>query len=239
MRGQSILRPAGQMVDQGDGRSPKFADCQCGYFSLDSDGADETTETPRQPPTLCQRCVHILKYVILILIIPPFLNYAALQQEAQKLLPEGEWMQVCAKYPQTARHISQREWIVTFCHIFTVVDEKESPHSINIWDTCIAINVAPLHSVYQGLSYKSNFTLLAYLSKLAISACYLIWLTWWEFFCPPRWSLNISFSSECYCQCSMFSRNASRFLFTGQLYDIGFGQKLFLGCYGEGSPTGK
>ena len=28
-------------------------------------------------------------------------------------------------------------------------------------------------------------------------------------------------------------------LITGALYDIGFGQKLYLGCMGEGFPTGR
>jgi len=35
------------------------------------------------------KCLHAFKYIIIILIVPPFLNYAALVQESSQLLPEG------------------------------------------------------------------------------------------------------------------------------------------------------
>ena len=41
-------------------------------------------------PGICQRCLHSLKYLILILLIPPFLNYTALQQEGSALLGDGK-----------------------------------------------------------------------------------------------------------------------------------------------------
>ncbi len=38
---------------------------------------------------ICRRCLHFAKYLVIILIIPPFLNYTALQQEGNVLMSDG------------------------------------------------------------------------------------------------------------------------------------------------------
>ncbi|XP_041361636.1 uncharacterized protein LOC121377635 [Gigantopelta aegis] len=51
---------------------------------------DKKTVTDQKThPGFCRRCLSFGKYVLLLLIVPPFLNYASLQREAQQLLPSG------------------------------------------------------------------------------------------------------------------------------------------------------
>ncbi|XP_055489462.1 uncharacterized protein si:dkey-122a22.2 isoform X1 [Leucoraja erinacea] len=55
----------------------------------------ETNTDSFSPWRICSRLVSILKYLILILVIPPFLNYASLQREGPLLQPqEGQLIDV-------------------------------------------------------------------------------------------------------------------------------------------------
>ena len=45
--------------------------------------------------TVFKSCLNISKYVILILAVPPFINYASLHQEAKELQPPGMLIVCC------------------------------------------------------------------------------------------------------------------------------------------------
>ncbi|XP_078396198.1 uncharacterized protein LOC144679568 isoform X1 [Cetorhinus maximus] len=50
---------------------------------------------PTESFSVCRRLISVLKYLLLILVIPPFLNYAALQREGALLQPqEGELVDI-------------------------------------------------------------------------------------------------------------------------------------------------
>ena len=51
--------------------------------------ADRKTATKKDEPRFFRKCLSSLKYLALLIVIPPFLNYAALNQEEQKLMPDG------------------------------------------------------------------------------------------------------------------------------------------------------
>ena len=66
---------------------------------------------------ICRWCLQSLKYMMLILFIPPFLNYTALQKEGTALMGDGKEIKL-QQFPKCRQyHIMETQFIAEFPNV--------------------------------------------------------------------------------------------------------------------------